>query len=72
MPPPPVSLGPLFEVIRLSGDDYERAREAAPGWDIYELERQWREWMIDKESPQRPGPAFVAFCRQKYRKNGRP
>ena len=72
LPPPPVSLGPLFEVIRLSGDDYERAREAAPGWDIYELERQWREWIIDKESPQRPGPAFVAFCRQKYRKNGRP
>ena len=72
LPYRPASPGPLFDMIRLSGDDYERAREAAPGWDIYELERQWREWIADKENPRRPGPAFIAFCRQKYRRQGRP
>ncbi|MCB1780814.1 MAG: plasmid replication initiator RepA, partial [Candidatus Competibacteraceae bacterium] len=44
---------------------YEMARRAAPGWDVYELERQWREWIDKKGSPQKPDAAFVAFCRKK-------
>ena len=44
---------------------YEMARKAAPGWDIYELERQWREWIEKKGPPQKPDAAFIAFCRKK-------
>lgn len=44
---------------------YEIARKAAPGWDVYELERQWREWIEKKGMPQKPDAAFIAFCRKK-------
>jgi hypothetical protein len=44
---------------------YEHARRAAPGWDVYELERQWREWIDKKGQPQKPDAAFIAFCRKK-------
>jgi len=44
---------------------YEIARKAAPGWDVYELERQWREWIEKKGIPQKPDAAFIAFCRKK-------
>jgi len=45
---------------------YEQAREAAPRWDVYELERQWREWIAKKGLPKNPDAAFVAFCRKKF------
>jgi hypothetical protein len=32
---------------------------------VYELERQWREWIEKKGTPQKPDAAFVAFCRKK-------
>ena len=44
---------------------YEHAKRAAPGWDVCELERQWREWIDKKGIPQKPDAAFVAFCRKK-------
>ena len=50
---------------------YEHAKRAAPGWDVYELERQWREWIEKKGSPQKPDAAFVAFCRNKFAREGR-
>jgi hypothetical protein len=50
---------------------YEHAKRAAPGWDVYELERQWREWIEKKEPPQKPDAAFVAFCRKKFAREGR-
>ena len=56
----------------LMTETYNKAREAAPGWDVYWLEREWREWMDGKEVPAHPDRAFVAFCRQKYRTHGRP
>lgn len=59
------------EAIRLSTIDYERAKAAAPRWDVYELERQWREWIASKPRPANPGAAFVAFCRKKAAK-GKP
>ncbi len=49
----------------LKTQTYEMARKAAPGWDVYELERQWREWIEKKGIPQKPDAAFIAFCRKK-------
>ena len=56
---------PLGEGPHLRTATYERAKQAAPGWDIYELERQWREWIAKKGPPQKPDAAFIAFCRNK-------
>ena len=46
---------------------YEQAKKAAPGWDIYELERQWREWINDKPKPDTFAGSFVGFCKSKGR-----
>lgn len=50
----------------LSPDTYHAARLAAPGYDVYELEKQWRNWvsMSGAEPPRRPDAAFVGFCRK--------
>lgn len=60
------------EPVRLRTLDFERAKVAAPGWDVYYLEQEWRDWIAKKERPENPGAAFVAFCRQKYQREGRP
>lgn len=49
----------------LKTETYEKAKAAAPGWDVYALEYQWREWCANKEPPKRPDAAFVAFCKKK-------
>ena len=51
----------------LKPETFEKAKRAAPGWDVYCLEREWREWIKRKgKEPDKPGSAFVAFCRKKY------
>ena len=57
------------DAIRLSPGAYETAREAAPGWDVYVLEQEWRMWM--SEPPRHPDSAFVGFCRKWYERKGR-
>lgn len=56
----------------LMTDTYERAKAVAPGWDVYALERDWRDWFTGKETPTHPDRAFVAFCRQKHLRHRRP
>lgn len=56
--------------VRLDPDTYQKAKEAAPGWDVYYLEREWREWMT--EPPRSPDAAFLGFCRKVFEKRGRP
>jgi hypothetical protein len=56
---------PSTTMIRLPTSAYEAAQKAAPGWDVYELERQWREWVASKPPPKNPAGAFVNFCRRK-------
>lgn len=53
---------------------YHDARLAAPGYDVYYLEQEWREFWIDSGSPELrdAGAAFVAFCRRRYEKNPYP
>lgn len=56
---------------RLPTDSYEDARAAAPGWDVYHLESQWREWLGDNEiEPKYPARHFIKFCRSWYEKRG--
>jgi len=52
---------------------YEDARKAAPGWDVYQLEQEWRLWLGENEIiPQRPEKHFVKFCATWFEKRGRP
>jgi len=59
---PPTALTPD---IRLPTSAYEEAKKVAPGWDVYELERQWQEWMKTQPPPTNPAGAFVCFCKGK-------
>ena len=63
-----------YSDIRLKGDTYLEAREAAPGWDVYHLEHEWKNWMSDGglDAPKSPDKAFVGFCRKWFEKRGRP
>lgn len=56
----------------LSLETFEKAKQAAPGWDVYNLEDQWREWIAGKEKPKNPDAAFIAFCRNKYKRERKP
>lgn len=71
-PVPEPFLLPVMNSLTLQISTYEKAKKAAPGWDVYALEREWREWSADKESPQSPDAAFIAFCRKKFARMGRP
>ena len=54
----------------LKDSTYEQARLAAPGWDVYVIEQEWRGWM--KKPPRDPDAAFLGFCRKWHERRGRP
>lgn len=63
------------EVTRLSlpllaSSTYERAKQAAPGWDVRVLESEWREWV--KTTPNDADAAFIGFCKSVYATRGCP
>lgn len=61
----------LFDCdILLRPDTYEQGRRVAPGWDIYRLESEWRDWMTER--PQNPDAAFIGFCRKWQERRGEP
>ena len=48
---------------------YDKAKAAAPGYDIYFLETEWKEWLMKTgKIPENPEAAFIAFCRKKSEK----
>ena len=61
---------PVDFIGHISGDGYEEARLVAPGWDVYEIEREWRAWLT--EPPRDIDKAFVGFARKFFEKRGRP
>jgi plasmid replication initiation protein len=54
----------------LNPETYNHARIVAPGWDVYHLEREWRDWIT--EVPRDPDAAFIGFCRKLYERRGPP
>jgi len=57
----------------LDSDAHIEAKQAAPGWDTYMLEEEWRMWLADLDSaPNHPTRHFVKFCQSWYEKRGRP
>ena len=57
----------------LDNGAYGDARKAAPGWDVYHLEQEWRMWLGENEIvPKQPEKHFVKFCATWFEKRGRP
>ena len=54
----------------LEPETYNAAKVAAPGWDVYYLEREWRAWIT--EQPRDPEAAFIGFCRKWVERRGIP
>ncbi|NCC27559.1 MAG: plasmid replication initiator [Gammaproteobacteria bacterium] len=59
---------PETEVRPLRPDTYERAKACAPGWDVYYIEAEWRDWLT--EPPRDADAAFLGFCKKWYEKRG--
>ncbi len=56
--------------LYLSDQALQEARQAAPGWDVYHLQTEWRAWMT--EPPRDYEKAFIGFCRRWFELRGRP
>lgn len=54
--------------LRLLTETYQQAKQAAPGFDVYALEQEWRDWLKNRELPKNPNAAFIGFCKRKYQK----
>ena len=65
---PALAAEPGGDVAPLRPDTYEKAKALAPGWDVYFIEREWREWLT--EPPRSPEAAFLGFCKKWYEKRG--
>jgi hypothetical protein len=51
-------------MFALKPDTFEKARKACPGYDVYALESEWRNWASGKdEAPKNADAAFIAFCK---------
>ena len=59
---------------RLDPEAYHDAKLVAPGYDVYVLEQDWRDWWVQSGTPElgSPGKAFVGFCRSRYQRNPNP
>ena len=64
---------PETDLPPLPSSAYEDARAAAPGWDVYVVEREWRTWCSEKEViPRSPVQHFVKFCASWAERRGTP
>jgi plasmid replication initiation protein len=53
------------QFLHLKTSTYEKAKQCAPGFDIYALEQDWRESTRKKDlTLQDPDKAFLAWCRK--------
>lgn len=59
-----------IELPPLPTPTYEEARQAAPGYDIYQLEQEWRDWWVSSGKPklESPAAAFVGFCASRHKR----
>lgn len=67
------SLAGEIEVGTLDPETYHEARALAPGWDVYQLEAEWRRWCESEEiEPRRPDRHYLRFCASWAERRGRP
>ncbi|SMG65015.1 [weak similarity to] plasmid replication initiator protein RepA, partial [methanotrophic bacterial endosymbiont of Bathymodiolus sp.] len=53
---------------------FEEAKKVAPNYDVYYLERDFREWLsnIGKPAPDNLTKAFVGFCKARHKRKPHP
>jgi plasmid replication initiation protein len=58
----------------LDPEAYHDAKLVAPGYDVYFLEQEWRDWWVESGMPELgfPGKAFVGFCKKRYQMKPNP
>jgi plasmid replication initiation protein len=58
----------------LDPETFHDARTVAPGYDVYALQEQWREWWLDSGGlPLKSADAaFIGFCKRRYERNPNP
>ena len=57
--------GPGVQFLRLPNSVYEHAKKIVPGYDIYAIEQQWRDYNRRVgEAVKFPERAFLGFCRK--------
>ncbi len=62
---------PNMPLLGLSAATYERAAREAPGWDVAELEKLWRNWIASRGiQPDKPDAAFLGFVRTHMKRKG--
>ena len=59
----------LFPTLDL--ETYNDARIVAPGYDVYYLEQEWRNFWFESGKPElkNPDAAFIGFCKSRHNKN---
>jgi hypothetical protein len=63
--------GPLSGPVRLRPSDFERAKAAAPGWDVYYLEQEWRDWLAKRRCQRTPArPLSISAVKNTNGKEG--
>ena len=70
----PPTTGATGDRPTIKPETYEKARKAAPGWDVYLLESEWLEWWRNKGASalKSPDAAFLGFCRRRFEREGTP
>ena len=68
----PSSENTLFP--KLDAETYHDARTVAPGYDVYNLEIEWRNFWLDSGKPElkNPDAAFIGFCKSRYSRKPNP
>lgn len=65
--PRPAWLSRAGEALRT--ETYETAKLRYPGYDVYFVESEWRNWSATKEPPNDPNKAFLAFFKRFAERN---
>ena len=52
----------------LDPETYHDARTVAPGYDVYYLEQEWRNFWVESGKPElkNPDAAFIGFCKSRH------
>src|SRR5258708_5246665 len=72
MKPLPSPNQPRFPL--LDPETYHDARTVAPGYDVYRLEQEWRNFWLESGQPELTNPAlaFIGFCRSRHARKPKP
>lgn len=54
--------------LEVQPETLAKARQAAPGYDVYALLADWKAFAADKAPPDNPDAAFLGFCKARHKR----